>query len=338
MDLLVLTPRGIHCPQADLYVDPRSAVQHAIITHAHSDHARPGHAHYLTHHHSIPLLRQRFGRRIHIQGVQYGEPIIVNGVRVSLHPAGHILGSSQVRFEYGGRVWVVSGDYKLEDDSLSTSFEPLPCHVFITESTFGLPVFRWRKQEYVYQEINSWWEENQGQRLPSLLVCYALGKAQRILRNLDPSPGPIYAHDTMVAMADLYREMGFRLPEIRTITRDIQRRELQQALILVPPTFTSSTGASSLAPYANGYVSGWMALRTFRQQRLTDRGFVLSDHADWDGLNSAVRGTGAEKIVVMHGYTSPFARWLQEHGYDAREASFSEANQARGAIQGKDNP
>ncbi len=331
MDLLVLTPRGIYCPRANLYVDPRSAVDHAIITHAHSDHARPGHAHYLAHQDCVPFLRQRLGKRIQVQGVSYGEPLVVNGVCISLHPAGHILGSSQVRFEHRGRVWVVSGDYKLEDDGLARPFEPIPGNVFISECTFGLPVFRWQPQEDIYREINSWWAENQGQQVASLLICYALGKAQRILHHLDPSLGPIYAHSTIATMTDLYRELGFQLPELRIIREDTHRKDLRRAVILLPPALNSGNDVPGLEVCSIGYVSGWMALRRLRVRRSIDRGFVLSDHADWDGLNSAVRTAGAETVIVTHGYTSSFARWLRDQGHNAIEAHPNGKSNDRGA-------
>ena len=320
MDLLVFTRHGIYCPRADIYVDPHSAVQRAVITHAHSDHARPGHTSYLTHRLSAPLLKQRLGKKIQVQAVEYGEPVMVNGVRISLHPAGHIIGSSQVRFEYGSHVWAVSGDYKLEDDSISTPFEPVPCHVFVTESTFGLPVFRWRQQEEVFEEMTSWWRENQRRGLPSVLVCYALGKAQRVLAHIDVSLGPIFAHSAVVAVTTLLKEMGFRIPEVPVIPVDVPRAKLQHALILVPPGFANKLPDFALAPYALGYVSGWMTFSALKAQRALDRGFVLSDHADWDALNFAVESTGAREIIVMHGYTSSFSRWLRERGYDAREA------------------
>jgi putative mRNA 3-end processing factor len=320
-NMLVFSPRGIYCPAADIYIDPSSRVKRAIITHAHSDHARGGHAHYLAHRHSVPILRHRLGSGISAQGIEYGDSIEHNGVRISLHPAGHIIGSAQVRLQYRGEIWVVSGDYKLQNDGISQPFEPVHCTVFVTESTFALPVYRWQEQQEVYNEINAWWTENQRRGNVSVLLCYALGKAQRVLAHLDRSIGPIYAHETIETATCVLRETGISLPELVRIPGNVAHAEVQKGIVLAPPSLTGSPWLRRLHPYSLGYASGWMIAQGARQRPGINKGFVLSDHADWAGLNAAVKATGAHRILVMHGYAVPFARWLRENGYDAAEAN-----------------
>ncbi len=318
--MMVFSRNGIYCPVADLYVDPWSPVERAVITHGHSDHARSGHSRYLAHLLSVPILKHRLGARISVQGIDYGTVVEHNGVRISLHPAGHIVGSAQVRVEHRGEVWVVSGDYKLENDGISQPFESIRCDVFVTESTFGLPLYRWQRQRQIYDEINSWWLENQKLGRASLLACYALGKAQRVLAHLDRSIGPIFAHKTIDSMTRLLREKTASLPEPTCLQEDMSHAELQRGIVLLP---TSASDASSLRrfhPYALGYASGWMIAQRARRRDI-DQGFVLSDHADWNGLNAAIKGTGAQRIFVTHGYSGPFVRWLRESGYDAAETS-----------------
>ena len=187
-DLLTFTKNGIFCPLADVYIDPSRPVKRAIVTHAHSDHARWGNKFYLSHKLNEQILRLRLGKDITLQTVDYKESIDINGVKVSFHPAGHIWGSCQIRVSYKDEVWVVSGDYKLENDGFSDAFEPVQCHAFITESTFGLPVFKWQPQETVYNDIRAWWNENASNGKTSILTAYALGKAQRLIHQRLPRP------------------------------------------------------------------------------------------------------------------------------------------------------
>ncbi|RMG57199.1 MAG: ligase-associated DNA damage response exonuclease [Bacteroidetes bacterium] len=320
-DLLTLTDRGLYCAPADLYIDPWRPVDRALITHAHSDHARWGMGHYLAHRDSLPVLRLRLGQDISAEGVAYGESRLVNGVRISFHPAGHIIGSAQIRLEYRGEVWVVSGDYKTEGDGLSPAFVPVRCHTFITESTFGLPVYRWRPQAAVMGEINAWWAANAAEGRASLLAAYSLGKAQRILKHLDPVIGPIFTHGAIAQTHAALRAAGIELPPEQVVIAqgpDQHRKaDFRQALILAPPGAIDSAWSRRLQPFSLGIASGWMRLRGARRRRAADRGFVLSDHADWDGLNDAIRATGAQRVLVTHGYTDLFARWLRSQGLEA---------------------
>jgi putative mRNA 3-end processing factor len=314
--LLEFTDSGIYCPRADVYIDPWRPVTRALITHGHADHSRWGHQHYLCTETAAPVIRYRLGN-IQLQTVRYGEAQLINGVRFSFHPAGHILGSAQIRVEYGGEVWVVSGDYKLEDDGLAEAFEPVACHTFITESTFGLPVYHWQPQAEVFAAINDWWRKNQAEGKVSLLTGYALGKAQRLLRGLDPSIGTIYTHGAIENTNEVIRAQGIELPPTTRVTREIGKKAFTGNLVLATPGAVQQPWARKFGPLSIGMASGWMSLRGARRRRAADRGFVLSDHADWDGLNTAVAETGAERVFVTHGYQDIFSRWLREQGLEA---------------------
>lgn len=317
MPLLEFTDRGIYCPQADCYIDPSKSVKKALITHAHADHARAGHTQYIATHQSVPILRHRLGSFIKIQGVNYGEKIAVNGVEISFHPAGHIIGSAQIRLQYQGEIWVVSGDYKLENDGFCTPFEPVKCHTFITESTFGLPTFSWQDQSIVFGEINTWWRENNAKGIISIISAYSLGKAQRILLNLDPTIGDIYTHGAIENTHDVLRRQGFDLMEGKKVTNTIKYQFMEGSMVLAPTSALGSEWTKRFGNYKEAIVSGWMAIRDTKKRYDMERGFILSDHADWDGLNTAIKATGAENIFVTHGYSEMFARWLLEQGYNA---------------------
>ncbi len=314
--LLAFTDRGIYCAQADVYLDPWKPVKKAIITHGHADHSRYGHEQYITHPSNIPIIRHRLGD-IRVRGVAWGETFRVNGVQFSLHPAGHIIGSSQVRVEYQGEVWVFSGDYKLEDDGLAVPYEPVRCHTFITECTFGLPAFKWLPQEEVFRQIHEWWATNQQEGKTSVLFGYSLGKAQRLLKHLDLNLGTIYTHGAIENMNEVVREVA-DLPPTTRITRETTKEELRGNLVLAPPSAHGSPWIRKMVPFVTASASGWMTFRGARRRRAVDRGFVLSDHCDWQGLLQAIGETGAEKVICTHGYTEIFSRYLREQGYDAR--------------------
>ncbi|MES2704731.1 MAG: ligase-associated DNA damage response exonuclease [Bacteroidota bacterium] len=311
---------GILCKQANLYIDPWKPVSKAIITHAHSDHARVGMGAYLAHEHSVPVMRFRLGSDIDVQAVKYGETITINGVNISLHPAGHIWGSAQVRLEYKGEVWVVSGDYKLRKDGISPVFEPVRCHSFITESTFGLPIYKFPDVGEVHDDINAWWRKNRDEEKNSVIFAYALGKAQRVLQHLDTTIGDIYTHGAVDNINKLYKETIGELPFARRIDASVNRKEIKGAMIIAPPSAADTPWLHSLKPYKTGVCSGWMQLRGPRRRRGADRGFVMSDHADWNELNTAVTETGAENIYVTHGYKALYAKWLtSNYGLNATE-------------------
>lgn len=314
-DLLVFNAKGIYCPIAQVYVDPWKPVDKAIITHGHSDHARWGHQKYLTHHSNIPILRHRLGD-IQVQGVEWGQKFTINGVTFSLHPAGHIIGSSQVRVEYKGEVWVFTGDYKNEPDEICTPYESIRCHTMITECTFGIPAFKWKPQQQVFEEINLWWEKNREEGKTAVLFAYTLGKAQRLLKLIDASIGPIFTHGAVENMTEVLRPL-VDLPSTQLITRETPHKALQGALVIAPPSAHGTPWMRKLVPYETGTCSGWMAFRGARARRSTDRGFVLSDHCDWQGLLSSIQASGAHRVICTHGYTDIFSRYLREIGYEA---------------------
>ncbi len=325
-DLVVLRPEGLYCPPGDFYIDPWRPVDRAVITHAHGDHARMGHGHYLAAAPGAGVLRTRLGP-IDLQPLAYGEAIVHHGVRVSLHPAGHVLGSAQVRLEYGGprgrQVWVASGDYKFMDradgdiDPTCPPFEPVRCDVFITESTFGLPIYRWRPQREIFAGIDAWWRDNADHGRASVLFCYAFGKAQRVLAGIDAAIGPICCHGAVEPLNRAYREAGVALPPTTLVSEVTDRTAFRRGLVLAPPSAAGSTWMRRFGDFSDGFASGWMLLRGARRRRALDRGFVLSDHADWPGLHAAIEASGAERVIVTHGQVPVMVRWLCENGLDA---------------------
>ncbi|MBK9255779.1 MAG: ligase-associated DNA damage response exonuclease [Saprospiraceae bacterium] len=321
MELLSFKEKGIYCSVGDFFIDPWKPVKKALITHAHSDHARNGHEQYIAVRSSVPVMKYRLGSFINISGLEYAETLIINGVKVSFHPAGHVIGSAQIRVEYKGEVWVVSGDYKTEDDGISEAFEPVKCHSFVTESTFGLPSFRWKPQSEVYQEIHEWWIKNQKKDKVSIIGAYSLGKAQRLIHGLREYSDKILTHGAVGNINEILIKQGIDLPETKKADLTSKKDMLKGALIIAPPASLSSSWSKKFGDCEEAVVSGWMAIRGIRRRRSVERGFVLSDHADWDGLNEAIRLSGAENIYVTHGYTEIFSKWLNEGGYNARPVS-----------------
>jgi len=314
-DLIVARPEGLYCPAGGFFIDPWRPVQRAVITHAHGDHARVGHAQYLASAESLHVLRARLGD-IALQTLAWGEAVDIDGVRVSLHPAGHVLGAAQVRIEHRGEVWVVSGDYRVESDRTCTAFEPVRCHVFITESTFGLPIYRWQPQAAIIAAIDAWWRGNATEGRTSMLFAYAFGKAQRILAAIDATVGPLVMHGAVEPLNRAYRASGIPLPPTLTVA-DVDKAALARALVIAPPSAQGSPWLRRFGDYSDAAASGWMQLRGARRRRALDRGFVLSDHADWPGLLLAIAATGAARVIVTHGQVAPLVRWLAEQGYEA---------------------
>jgi putative mRNA 3-end processing factor len=315
MALLELTPSGFYCGQGDFHIDPWQPVERALVTHAHADHFRRGCKSYLVAEAGETVFRTRLGDDALIETRHYGEITDINGVKVSFHPAGHILGSAQIRLEYAGEVWVVSGDYKLDVDPTCAPFEPIRCHTFITEATFGLPIYRWPPQEDVFAAMNAWWRGNADAGRTSILYAYALGKAQRVIAGVDASIGPIYTHGAVEQVNQAYRASGVRLPSTLAIQAEKGSRE--RALVIAPISARGTAWVRRFPNHSSAFVSGWMRIRGTRRRRAVDRGFVLSDHADWPGLLRAIEATGAERIGVTHGYSDDLSRWLREKGWQA---------------------
>lgn len=341
-DLIVQRPEGLYCPPGDFYIDPWRPVARAVITHAHADHARSGHGHYLAAAPGAGVLRARLGN-ITLQTLAYGERITHHGVTLSLHPAGHVLGSAQVRLEHRGRVWVASGDYKVQPDRTCVPFDPVRCDVFITESTFGLPIYRWRPDDEVFADINAWWAGNAQAGRASVLMCYSFGKAQRILSGIDASIGPIVVHGAIDTLNRVYRDAGVALPPTvaaaavgsararrAAVATGEADTDARQALVLCPPSAAASPWIRRFGEYSDAFASGWMQLRGARRRGGHDRGFVLSDHADWPGLLGAIGATGAQRITVTHGSVAVMVRYLQSQGLDAGafETEYGDAHEA----------
>lgn len=312
-DLLRFTPKGIYCEQADVFIDPWRAVDRAIITHGHADHARSGNGSYIAHGHTVSIMRHRLGNN-NYKKVRYGETVSVNGVKFTFIPAGHILGSCQVKVEYRGRVEVVTGDYKLQNDGISGCYEPIPCHKLITECTFGLPIYRWADIPFVTDEINRWVNDNADDGVSSILYGYSLGKAQRLLHMLETDL-PIYVHGAVDKMTDVYRRAKVDLPPTTYLTPS-QAAELP-CVVISPPSADNSKWLNKFKPYSTAFSSGWMALRGPRRWRSMDKGFVVSDHMDWDGLATVMKETDPDKVVCTHGYTDIYAKHLREQGFNA---------------------
>lgn len=316
--LIEFTDKGLYCAAGDFFIDPWKPVNRAVITHAHSDHARWGSKYYLCHHDTKPLLQQRLGPN-HYQSIGWNEPIYFNGVRISLFPAGHIIGSSQVRVEHNGEIWVVSGDYKIENDGISGQFEPVKCHNFITESTFGLPIYKWKPQTEIFQGIKDWIGKNKEAGKTSVLIAYSLGKAQRLLQPLAEASDTIFVHGAVYNMHMALVNAGWKLPHVQKIGPDTPKELLKGTVVIAPSSAEGSPWLKRFGPYETGICSGWMQVRGNVRRKNADAGFVLSDHADWPGLLAACKATEAACIYTTHGFQSVFTRYLNEQGINSKE-------------------
>jgi putative mRNA 3-end processing factor len=318
LSLLIESPSGVFCPAGGFHIDPWGPAERALVTHAHGDHARPGSQAYLCAEPSRPLLERRLGHDVRIEAVPYGEIITIGAVRVSFHPAGHILGSAQIRIEGSGGVWVVAGDYKRAADPTCAPFEPVACDTFVTESTFGLPIYRWDRTDVVIAEILAWWDGNREGQRTSALFCYPLGKAQRILAELARvTERPVFVHGAMQPMMDAYRDAGVQMLETASVTEQPKGRKFAGELVLAPLSARGTPWMRRLGVHSDAFASGLMRVRGVRRQRAFDRGFVLSDHADWPALLETIAETRAERVLATHGHAEALARYLREHGLDA---------------------
>jgi putative mRNA 3-end processing factor len=311
MSLITVRQEGLYCEQGGFYIDPWRSVDCALITHAHSDHARSGANQYIATRISEGILRKRLGDEIHLQGVEYGEKLKLGNTWVSFHSAGHVLGSAQIRVECGDEVWVVSGDYKRCADPTCKPFEVIPCDVFITEATFGLPIYEWETGEATCRQIYEWWQSDLER--PSLLFCYSFGKAQRVLGELCKfSDRPVYVHGAVHVLTEIYRQVGVKMLETVSTTEMPRSHKYTGDLVLAPPSAHRSTWMKRFVQPQTAFASGWMAVRGARRRRGYERGFVLSDHADWSGLVNTILQTGAKTVYVTHGQSEVLSRYLNE--------------------------
>jgi len=331
LDLLTMTPQGLYCPAGDFHIDPRRIVERAVITHAHSDHARSGCGHYLTSESGRALLALRVQRDAVIETLAFGQRQRIGSVMLSLHPAGHLLGSAQVRIEHAGRVCVVTGDFKIETDRSCETFEPLTCDTLITEATFALPIYRWPPVESVMASVHHWWREQQAAGRSCLMLAYALGKAQRVIAALDPKVGPILVHREAMRFVELYRQAGIALPPVVVAERAQLQAHEGRAMIVAPSSARQALVSAHRGPIATAAASGWMSLPRRRQG--VDRGFVISDHADWTGLLQAVCASGAQRVGVTHGRGDALVAHLQAQGLDAFVLSTPSAGRRKKAVK-----
>ncbi|TWU26295.1 Metallo-beta-lactamase superfamily protein [Novipirellula galeiformis] len=316
-ELLQTTDRGLYCAAGDFYIDPQRPVDRAVVTHAHSDHARWGCRRYLAVSESEHLLRMRMSSDAEFQFLRYGESVTIGGVNLRFHPAGHMLGSAQVRLEYRGKVAVAMGDHKLGRDPTCKSWEPVKCHLLVTESTFGLPVYRWQPEQVTTDVINQWWRESRDDGKCSVLYGYAVGKSQRLLAGLDPSIGPIFTHGAVEKGTEAYRKTGVDLPNTTYVGSVTGKRDWSGAMVVAVPSAHGSTWMRKFGRISTAMASGWMAVRGARRRRSVDRGFVVSDHVDWPTLIEAVEACDPDTLWVTHGYSAVVARYFQERGRDA---------------------
>ena len=318
MRLVKFTKKGIYCIPGKFYLDPWYPVEYAIISHGHADHARWGNKHYLCHNQSKAILQHRIGADISIESLPYNEYKVINGVKVSFHPAGHILGSAQIRLEYKGYIVVFSGDYKTQPDFITTPFEPVKCHEFITESTFGLPIYKWKSEEELQKELQDWIVQNQQNNRTSVFLGYSLGKAQRIMKLVE-NVEEIYVHSAIHNLNKAIENSGITIPTTKLLTADFKKTEIQNKIVILPPALLGSKMIKKIPNAATAICSGWMQIRGNRRWKGVDAGFAVSDHADWDGLLSAVKATEAEKVYVTHGSQAVFSKYLNEIGIEAHE-------------------
>jgi putative mRNA 3-end processing factor len=317
--LIRLTPSGLYCEQGDFYIDPARKVDSAIITHAHSDHARKGSNHYLCSRSCESLLKSRLGKKISVQSMDYGATTTLNGVSVSLHPAGHILGSSQIRVEHKGEVWVVSGDYKTQVDPTCESFESVGCDTFISECTFGLPVYRWPDPNHEWNRLRIWCQSNREAGLTSVIHAYSLGKAQRVLHALKDTQGPILVHPAILEFLPAYESQGVIFPQVKQATAESIANHQGSAIVISPSSSLIEDWLGSPESWQALDISGWMQIRSSRRKRNLSSGFIISDHADWDGLNQTIKASEAKQIYLTHGDGSLLSKWLCGKGLSAAQ-------------------
>lgn len=317
-DLLESTSHGLYCVPGDFHIDPCLPVARAVVTHAHADHARWGCNRYLAAKPGEHLLRMRMSPDAEFHFLPYGETITIGGVQVSFHPAGHILGSSQIRLEYQGLVILITGDYKLGQDSTCDSWQPMRCHHMISESTFGLPIYRWPSQQVVFESINQWWRDCSEQGKCCVLYGYAIGKSQRLIAGLDPTIGTIYCHGAVQKGNDAYRRTGIHLPKTTYVGSVTGKQDWKGAMVVAVPSVHGTPWLKKFGRCSTAMASGWMAVRGARRRKSVDRGFVLSDHVDWPSLMTAIHECSPETVWLTHGFTATVARYLVEQGRDAR--------------------
>ncbi|MET0293062.1 MAG: ligase-associated DNA damage response exonuclease [Steroidobacteraceae bacterium] len=329
--LVLTTANGLYCPAGGFHIDPWRPVERAVITHAHGDHLRNGNAHYDYSAAGASVVASRLVAGFSGTPHEYGETFELGNARVSLHPAGHVLGSAQVRIEAEGQVWVVSGDYKRDPDPTCAPFEVVPCDVFISEATFALPVYRWPSTPQTVAELKAWWDVNRDRGVATVVFCYALGKAQRVLAELAALTNEtVYVHGALLPLIEDYRAAGITLVPTAPAT-SAAKRDYAGALVLAPPSAAGSTWMRRFGEHVTAFCSGWMQVRGNRRRRGYDRGFVISDHADWPSLLRTFREVDPRRVLLTHGYSDAMVRYLNETGVAAEALATAFSGEAAAA-------
>jgi len=311
-DFITITPKGLYCPLADVYIDPWSAVEKSLNTHAHRDHISFGCGSYLCSNESLGVMKLRVGKEQNVQGINYGEKIKIGDITFSFYPAGHIIGSSQILLEYNNKRLVITGDYKLDFDKSCTAFEPIKCDILITECTFGMPIFNWPSPEDESLKVLNWWKKNQEKQTTSIIYAYPLGKSQRILAMLNKTNELIHVHQSLIPYIQEYEKLGVKFPTYESINEEKIDAVKGKGLIIAPMMFQESKLSRKLSPVSEAHASGWVQVRGLKKRRCIDQGFIISDHVDWKSLLKTIKSSEAEKIIFTHGFSEISSRYTKE--------------------------
>ena len=311
-DLIRYKEGSLYCELADIWIDPRKPVKRALISHAHFDHFTFGCEEYLCTEETAILLKERVRKDINIKSFDYGEEFKINGINISFHPSGHILGSSQIKFIFAEEKWLISGDFKLQKDETCKQYEIVKTDYLISECTFGLPIFKWNETKKEALNISKW--VTQSPDKTSLLFCYSLGKAQRLLNEISQTnfKGDIYSHDTIYKMNNCYRQLGIDIKDTIKIDNIKKINELKGSLILLPPAVSKNSYINNFNNIQTAFASGWMSIRALRRRSGYDKGFAISDHADWDGILEVVKNSEAKNVFFHHGDSEALSKYLSE--------------------------
>ena len=301
--------QGTFCQTGNFWIDPAKPVKRALITHAHFDHISFGCEEYICSPETVSLLKERIGNNIKVKSYGYDEIFKINGIKISFHPSGHILGSSQIKLEGGNEKWLITGDFKRQRDDTCLNYQEVKTDFLICESTFALPIFNWASTNKIVDEIVDW--VNESPNLTSILFCYSLGKAQRILNELkNKKIKKIYAHRSIKKINDIYIKQGIKLEDIAKIDKEIATKDYKGSLLLMPPSQNKANLLNRFGDYQTAFASGWMIIRALKNRSGYDKGFAISDHADWNGLIKTIKSSKAEKVFLDHGNGESLAKYL----------------------------
>ncbi len=316
--LIRVTREGLTCARGGFTIDPWEPVDRAVLTHGHGDHARPGSARYHAAAPGLGILEKRLAGAA-ITAHAYGARVPMGDTIVSFHPAGHVLGSAQIRIEAGDEVWVVSGDYKRAADPTCAPFEVVRCDTFVTEATFALPIYRWEPTERIVRDVIAWWDSCIRAKKAAVLLAYALGKAQRLLAELHRlvPDREVWVHGAIEPLVAIYRAAGVTMLPTKQVAETTRGTSFAGQLVLAPHGAIGTPWMKRFGDCETAFASGKMQIRGTRRRGGFDRGFVLSDHADWPALLDTIAASGARRVLATHGQSEPLVRWLRERGASA---------------------